>query len=138
MPNCWPGMAIRRMPRRCATRRRRSGGKDWPYPSLLRFARNDDEELRLGQIEQGARVEADAANLLRDGGPDVGQEILTHQVAQPLGRARRDEHADPALHRDQPLVLKGLIGLGDGQRVSSEEHTSELQSLMRISYAVFC
>src|SRR3546814_7383679 len=26
----------------------------------------------------------------------------------------------------------------DGQRSRSEEHTSELQSLMRISYAVFC
>src|SRR3546814_5021999 len=26
----------------------------------------------------------------------------------------------------------------DGARVRSEEHTSELQSLMRISYAVFC
>src|SRR3546814_7608297 len=33
------------------------------------------------------------------------------------------------------------IGLGDGfpaHRRRSEEHTSELQSLMRISYAVFC
>src|SRR3546814_2526806 len=27
---------------------------------------------------------------------------------------------------------------GQAQRVRSEEHTSELQSLMRISYAVFC
>src|SRR3546814_5624250 len=27
---------------------------------------------------------------------------------------------------------------GDCSRVRSEEHTSELQSLMRISYAVFC
>src|SRR3546814_3396799 len=26
----------------------------------------------------------------------------------------------------------------DGARLRSEEHTSELQSLMRISYAVFC
>src|SRR3546814_1987601 len=26
----------------------------------------------------------------------------------------------------------------DGRRLRSEEHTSELQSLMRISYAVFC
>src|SRR3546814_7852046 len=26
----------------------------------------------------------------------------------------------------------------DGKRARSEEHTSELQSLMRISYAVFC
>src|SRR3546814_5129368 len=29
-------------------------------------------------------------------------------------------------------------GLGGGLVVRSEEHTSELQSLMRISYAVFC
>src|SRR3546814_8090031 len=27
---------------------------------------------------------------------------------------------------------------GDGGKARSEEHTSELQSLMRISYAVFC
>src|SRR3546814_3914341 len=27
---------------------------------------------------------------------------------------------------------------GDHHRIRSEEHTSELQSLMRISYAVFC
>src|SRR3546814_5764092 len=33
----------------------------------------------------------------------------------------------------------GLIGfLDDYDKVRSEEHTSELQSLMRISYAVFC
>src|SRR3546814_14543951 len=44
--------------------------------------------------------------------------------------AQRDHHrvgADP--HRDAVV--------GAGQR-RSEEHTSELQSLMRISYAVFC
>src|SRR3546814_7356728 len=29
-------------------------------------------------------------------------------------------------------------GVGDRRRIRSEEHTSELQSLMRISYAVFC
>src|SRR3546814_3797743 len=28
--------------------------------------------------------------------------------------------------------------MGGGERHRSEEHTSELQSLMRISYAVFC
>src|SRR3546814_2802837 len=33
-----------------------------------------------------------------------------------------------------PLFLYGGVGLGK----RSEEHTSELQSLMRISYAVFC
>src|SRR3546814_2568557 len=37
----------------------------------------------------------------------------------------------------RPLLA---LGLEDRQRtlVRSEEHTSELQSLMRISYAVFC
>src|SRR3546814_3441318 len=34
------------------------------------------------------------------------------------------------------LILLGLFFLAVGMR--SEEHTSELQSLMRISYAVFC
>src|SRR3546814_5179368 len=34
--------------------------------------------------------------------------------------------------------LLDLAGGGLGQRARSEEHTSELQSLMRISYAVFC
>src|SRR3546814_2657529 len=35
------------------------------------------------------------------------------------------------------LQLMGLAGVGL-VAVRSEEHTSELQSLMRISYAVFC
>src|SRR3546814_2170207 len=37
-------------------------------------------------------------------------------------------------------VLQQHMVVGHGQRlvVRSEEHTSELQSLMRISYAVFC
>src|SRR3546814_7610648 len=35
---------------------------------------------------------------------------------------------------------RGALGTVDGRRIvlRSEEHTSELQSLMRISYAVFC
>src|SRR3546814_4455784 len=33
---------------------------------------------------------------------------------------------------------RGAIPVDDFQRARSEEHTSELQSLMRISYAVFC
>src|SRR3546814_3976758 len=37
-------------------------------------------------------------------------------------------------------TLPGFEGVGNehARRVRSEEHTSELQSLMRISYAVFC
>src|SRR3546814_7556454 len=44
------------------------------------------------------------------------------------------------LHPRLPPAAGGLAvrGLGPRQGDRSEEHTSELQSLMRISYAVFC
>src|SRR3546814_3928673 len=37
-----------------------------------------------------------------------------------------------------PLFLPMLMIMAIGGGIRSEEHTSELQSLMRISYAVFC
>src|SRR3546814_5650395 len=40
--------------------------------------------------------------------------------------------------RYEPPFADGLDGRVVEQVVRSEEHTSELQSLMRISYAVFC
>src|SRR3546814_1366651 len=42
-----------------------------------------------------------------------------------------------ALHRLRPDHLDLALGVVEG-RARSEEHTSDLQSLMRISYAVFC
>src|SRR3546814_5516739 len=36
------------------------------------------------------------------------------------------------------FFIHGDNSRGDGSAARSEEHTSELQSLMRISYAVFC
>src|SRR3546814_8917952 len=36
------------------------------------------------------------------------------------------------------IVPLGRAAAGTGEAYRSEEHTSELQSLMRISYAVFC
>src|SRR3546814_2075306 len=49
------------------------------------------------------------------------------------------EAAFPHLIRtDSPSRLVGAAPAGHLAKVRSEEHTSELQSLMRISYAVFC
>src|SRR3546814_2218889 len=62
--------------------------------------------------------------------------FAAQKLADDVGRARsvfRHEHADHG-----HLVV---IAVGGGQKLRrkrSEEHTSELQSLMRISYAVFC
>src|SRR3546814_3925629 len=56
--------------------------------------------------------------------------------------ARRHEGADRyrGTDADQVRDAEPRLPAGSGQlrRKRSEEHTSELQSLMRISYAVFC
>src|SRR3546814_7814839 len=39
---------------------------------------------------------------------------------------------------DDAIIAGDLGSLWDSDKPRSEEHTSELQSLMRISYAVFC
>src|SRR3546814_1484643 len=58
------------------------------------------------------------------------------------GCAARQEHVHPAPEADQADTLPGhhdIAHLGEfDDAPRSEEHTSELQSLMRISYAVFC
>src|SRR3546814_5179187 len=65
-----------------------------------------------------------------------------HEFGTVTGRKRRCGWFDAVLVR-QSAAVSGVTGIAltkldvlDGFR--SEEHTSELQSLMRISYAVFC
>src|SRR3546814_3349826 len=89
------------------------------------------------------------------------QPVLEHRPESFDTRAPpRDRFIDTNLDRDMPARIAGCdeaaaleVGGGDAQRRPadtapvarhrqqcgrSEEHTSELQSLMRISYAVFC
>src|SRR3546814_7897925 len=55
---------------------------------------------------------------------------------QQMGGTRRPRRLAGGKVRSRMPV--GLLDRGFHQRGRSEEHTSELQSLMRISYAVFC
>src|SRR3546814_8330546 len=71
--------------------------------------------------------------------------ILGSIAAADLDPARLHRLGDDTLERDaQQAVLKaGIAGFHEVSELEaplerSEEHTSELQSLMRISYAVFC
>src|SRR3546814_10220624 len=71
---------------------------------------------------------------------NIGHECVDRHVGQ--GRtAIRLAHADG---RDEALTFEELAAASSRvahwleARGRSEEHTSELQSLMRISYAVFC
>src|SRR3546814_5485904 len=66
----------------------------------------------------------------------------------PLDRIHADQHfTQPPPRFTEAALVKALEEYGIGrpstyasiiQTLRSEEHTSELQSLMRISYAVFC
>src|SRR3546814_8094623 len=96
----------------------------FPYPTLFR---SDEGEDQLN-LTDGAHV----------GG------VLQGKGGEPADRG--EEAGDPHRKRRLPVAqdrghLAGLaqqqVGAHD-HRLRSEEHTSELQSLMRISYAVFC
>src|SRR3546814_7522808 len=49
-----------------------------------------------------------------------------------------DDRRQPRAGSESPNLVRGAVPDKDGVVGRSEEHTSELQSLMRISYAVFC
>src|SRR3546814_10505643 len=65
-------------------------------------------------------------------------------IAIDLGQHVADDVADRKEQHpgaERPLAAIGhrdIAGLRRADDIRSEEHTSELQSLMRISYAVFC
>src|SRR3546814_6626313 len=54
------------------------------------------------------------------------------------GRCRRRLEARPAVAQPEGHAAHHGADRARGSGLRSEEHTSELQSLMRISYAVFC
>src|SRR3546814_2092983 len=65
---------------------------------------------------------------------DVDAVVVLAPTLRPIGRQQRPPH--------RPVERPGArrrVGQGGAHGIArSEEHTSELQSLMRISYAVFC
>src|SRR3546814_3189852 len=71
--------------------------------------------------------------LLDQRGRAIGAIVLRDDPVQRFGRGLRLAGVRLVERGDQRLRLLAAIAL-----IRSEEHTSELQSLMRISYAVFC
>src|SRR3546814_5861362 len=77
--------------------------------------------------QRASRLVCDDAAIIDDG----------DAIAQLLGllQIMGGEHDGNALGIEAPDIVPELLAKLD---IRSEEHTSELQSLMRISYAVFC
>src|SRR3546814_10856559 len=93
----------------------------FPYTTLFRARVRRDGDLDL---VAGTRHEL-----------TLGAEVVLH-VAGALDRARVDVALE--LAEDLRVVLADDVGQHVETAARSEEHTSELQSLMRTSYAVFC
>src|SRR3546814_4717200 len=85
-----------------------------PYTTLFRSGRGRDVQLDLG------------------GGEDVDHRLGRHAVGEDGVDFVHMGEADHGIAAEL-----GVVG-GEEHAARSEEHTSELQSLMRISYAVFC
>src|SRR3546814_1069765 len=104
----------------------------FPYTTLFRSQQRvaGSGELRGDAGEQRVvRVAGQARVALEDRQVRLGQRHL--QVVE-----HGAEERPVARHLRENFAAVGLDAVP--QRVRSEEHTSELQSLMRISYAVFC
>src|SRR3546814_1845374 len=93
----------------------------FPYPTLFRSLRLDSAQRQPGAGHRAADPR------VQPGLDDAQRQRTVSGVAEGGCRGR--------LYR--PAHLVGRRG-GAIQSCRSEEHTSELQSLMRISYAVFC
>src|SRR3546814_1073640 len=95
----------------------------------------------IAAVEFDDRIVAHDVHVDRDNGrEDIG---FGETQVRPPGLHARVGGADRVLHAAALVERKCQIRVGicrpqRGGEARSEEHTSELQSLMRISYAVFC
>src|SRR3546814_13152807 len=82
---------------------------------------------------------------LHDALPIYDREVVDDLVHAPVHRGgeadrelRREQHLAEGVGHRQPQELQVVLGEDALDLDRSEEHTSELQSLMRLSYAVLC
>src|SRR3546814_4228099 len=116
----------------------------FPYTTLFRSAGQDHRggqwRLSLGRADPAGQYEG--ADRRPEGGGGADGEGGGRHVGRPV--AARPGAGAPDRIRVRHAEARGgdrtdeAAGRGQRPGVRSEEHTSELQSLMRISYAVFC
>src|SRR3546814_7834409 len=95
------------------------------------MARRDEDDARSEfhrMLDAGALETGDVLQYRRD---EVPQRVLRR-----LGRGEYSAQDELDLHHADLAQAEALLRAF--LRARSEEHTSELQSLMRTSYAVFC
>src|SRR3546814_2408984 len=130
-------------------------------PDILEIGRADvahrgearvERRLRIGDADDGPEAVGVAKRLIAADLGERGQvdmhvdesgkqgplaEVDMPDVGAPAHRARVGDVRDPPVGADEDRRIIDRLTAYDVEH-RSEEHTSELQSLMRISYAVFC
>src|SRR3546814_10797720 len=120
----------------------------FPYTTLFRSEVDAGVHaaVQVGEFEavdrrQLALVQGQRRGLVRAVG-GVGSRGVVGLVAGACGQCQRHgQRKEQGLrfsHGHLGLRARQGVGWKEACRSRSEEHTSELQSLMRISYAVFC
>src|SRR3546814_2345062 len=128
-------LIIRRPPRSTRT--------DTLFPCTTLFRSDDGKgdilihfsvlrEIGRRSLPEGARVQCLAQCGARG---RQARRVLSFDLSCAIG-PDPDEAMRRSSNRTDPMAL--VEEAGPFEPVRSEEHTSELQSLMRISYAVFC
>src|SRR3546814_1399495 len=124
---CFFFLMIRRPPRSTRT------DTLFPYTTLFRSREHallNAPDFKLLSVVLRESLEAALTGAGLPYAPDDGARLI-----QAVKDARPFDDVAPALER---LRTKYKTAILSNSERRSEEHTSELQSLMRISYAVFC
>src|SRR3546814_5577823 len=107
-------------------------------------------EMGAQQLGRGARNQKAVLRVRRAG--EGAAEQVGDETRRPLDRLQRDIARKPVVDDHIDIAARQFVALDEAgelhrqparlaqprRRIRSEEHTSELQSLMRTSYAVFC
>src|SRR3546814_2372670 len=104
----------------------------FPYTTLFR---SRDPAVRVGRA---AALDVDELALEHFGDLSGAARADREAILAARHLADRSDHRGGAAGEAFGELAAFRIGLPLVDRIRSEEHTSELQSLMRISYAVFC
>src|SRR3546814_4081997 len=109
----------------------------FPYPTLCRSLRGEHRDVlpARGADDEAAAASPPDAVATPLGGAAFGN--VVHDTLEAADFAAWDGGAE-APDGAPDAIAKALARHALPQTPRSEEHTSELQSLMRISYAVFC
>src|SRR3546814_4104942 len=83
-------------------------------------------------VEMRYVICASPAYLEHHGTPERPEDLAAHQAVYWCGGANPGRWPLSRDSAPSPIPMRARL------QIRSEEHTSELQSLMRISYAVFC